>query len=187
MEPSPRVAVLLAEGFEEVEAVAIIDVLRRADVEVTIAAASGPAGVVSGAHQIRLTAEAALTDLHPHELALVVLPGGMPGSTALAANPAVLDLLRQVHAGGGLVAAICAAPLALHAAGLLHGRRVTCYPAVEKQLTGAVCTGQAVQRDGRIITSRGPGTALQFALELVRVLGREARAEQLRLGMLVDA
>jgi 4-methyl-5(b-hydroxyethyl)-thiazole monophosphate biosynthesis len=184
---TPRVAVLLAEGFEEVEAVAVIDVLRRADLDVTLAAASGPAGIVTGAHRICLTTEVALGELRAHDLAMVVLPGGMPGSANLAANPAVLDLLRSVHAAGGLVAAICAAPIVLQAAGLLHGRRVTCYPSFEAQLTGAVCTGLAVQRDERIITSRGPGTALKFALELVRALGREAQAEQLRLGMLVEA
>ena len=187
MDKKPRVAVLLAEGFEEVEAVAIIDVLRRADVDVTIAAAAGPSGVVTGAHLISLTTDVALCDLRPHDLAMVVLPGGMPGSANLAANPAVLDLLRVVHGAGGLVAAICAAPIVLQAAGLLHGRRITCYPSFETQLTGAVCTGQAVQRDDRIITGRGPGTALTFALELARALGREAQAEQLRLGMLVDA
>jgi 4-methyl-5(b-hydroxyethyl)-thiazole monophosphate biosynthesis len=183
----PRVAVVLAEGFEEVEAVAVIDVLRRAAIDVVVAAAAGPAGPVCGAHRISLLADAALADLRAADLAMVVLPGGMPGSSRLAENQAVLGLVRAVHAAGGIVAAICAAPIALQAAGLLAGRRVTCYPSFENQLSGACCTGAAVQRDERIITSRGPGTALLFALELVRALGREAQAEQLRQGMLVQA
>jgi 4-methyl-5(b-hydroxyethyl)-thiazole monophosphate biosynthesis len=187
MNEKPRVAVLLAEGFEEVEAVAIIDVLRRSGIDVTSAAAAGPGKAVTGAHRICLTADAALDDLQPRDLAMVVLPGGMPGSTNLAANPAVLNLLRVVHGAGGWVAAICAAPIVLQAAGLLHGRRVTCYPSCEAQLTGAVCTGQAVQRDDHIITSRGPGTALVFALELARALGRDVQAEQVRQQMLIDA
>ncbi len=186
MDAAPRVAVLLAEGFEEVEAVAIIDVLRRAGIEVTIAA-TGPSRTVTGSHHIRLTADADLADLRPSGLAMVVLPGGMPGSAHLAADPAVLELLRVVHAAGGQLAAICAAPIVLQAAGLLPGRRVTCYPSVAAQLAGAVYTGAAVERDGPILTSRGPGTALLFALALVRALGREAQAEQLRLGMLVQA
>jgi 4-methyl-5(b-hydroxyethyl)-thiazole monophosphate biosynthesis len=184
---NPNVAVVLAEGFEEVEAVAVIDVLRRADVTVVIAAAEGSAGPVRGAHAISILAECALADLRATELAMVVLPGGMPGSARLAGNAAVLEVLRTVHRAGGIVAAICAAPIALQAAGLLVGRRVTCYPSFETQLAGAHCTGAAVQRDDRIVTSRGPGTALPFALELVRVLGRESQAEQLRQGMLVQA
>jgi 4-methyl-5(b-hydroxyethyl)-thiazole monophosphate biosynthesis len=182
-----RVAVLLAEGFEELEAVAIIDVLRRGDIDVLITALAGPSREVTGAHQIRIHADVLLSDLRPAELAMVVLPGGMPGSAHLAACPAVLDLLRVVAATGGQLAAICAAPIVLQAAGLLQGRRVTCYPTFEAQLVGAVCTGAAVQRDGRLITSRGPGTALRFALELLRALGGEARAEQLHQGMLVEA
>ncbi len=187
MEPTPRVAVLLAEGFEEVEAITIIDVLRRAAVDVTLAAAAGSGRTVTGAHRVAVTADAPLADVRASELAMVVLPGGMPGSTNLAGNPAVLELVRAVHAGGGFAAAICAAPIVLQAAGLLQGRRVTCYPGFESQLPGAHCTGSPVQKDGRIITSRGPGTALRFALELVRCLGRTAQAEQLRQGMLVDA
>ncbi len=182
----PRAAVILAEGFEELEAVAVIDVLRRAGVETTIAAAEGPAGPVRGSHGIAVTADAPLAALRASELALVVLPGGMPGSSRLAANAGVLELLRAVHSAGGLAAAICAAPIALHAAGLLAGRRATCYPSFEAQLTGAVCTGAPVERDGRVVTSRGPGTALLFALELVRALGRAEQAEQLRRGMLVQ-
>jgi len=182
-----RVAIVLAEGFEETEAIAVIDVLRRAAVEVLMAAAQGPPGPVRGSHQITVLADTSLPDLQPAALAMVILPGGMPGSSHLAANRAVLDLLRAVHRAGGTVAAICAAPIALQAAGLLAGRRVTCYPGFERQLAGAVYTGATVEQDGRIVTSRGPGTALRFALELLRVLGHDDQAEQLRQGMLVEA
>lgn len=184
--PNPAtVAVLLAEGFEEIEAVSVIDVLRRAEVPVVTAAVNGTPSV-TGAHGITLVADIALDQLRPAELAMVVLPGGLPGSTHLATTPAVGELLRQVDRLGGFIAAICAAPMALHAAGLLQNRQVTCYPGVEARLDGARCTGATVQRDDRLITSRGPGTSLLFALELVRALGHPARADQLRQGLLVQ-
>ena len=186
MHDTPRVVVPLAEGFEEVEAVAVIDVLRRAGIEVICASVSG-SRMVTGSHRLSVAVDTALAEVHSADLDLVALPGGLPGSTTLAASPAVLELLRRVYGQGGLVAAICAAPLALQAAGLLHGRKVTCYPGIEKQLMGAIYTGQTVECDERIITSRGAGTALPFALELVRALGRAAQAEQLRTGMLIGA
>ena len=180
------VAVLLAEGFEEIEAITVIDVLRRADIAVNVTTLAATAGPVRGAHGIEVTSETCLGDLHAAELAMLVLPGGMPGSAALAANPAVHELARNVHAAGGIIAAICAAPIALQAAGLLRGRRVTCYPSFANQLEGAHYTGQTLEIDTRIITSRGPGTALVFALELVRQLGQPECAEKLHAAMLVN-
>lgn len=187
MDNPPRVAVLLAEGFEEIEAVAVIDVLRRGGAAVRLASLGAAERGVTGAHQIVVMPDTSLDGLRAADLDLVVLPGGMPGSATLAADRRVLALLQAVHAAGGIVAAICAAPIALQAAGLLAGRRVTCYPSVASRLDGAQVTGHSVETDGRIITSRGPGTAIAFGLELLRALGRTEAAERLRKDMIVDA
>jgi 4-methyl-5(b-hydroxyethyl)-thiazole monophosphate biosynthesis len=116
---------------------------------------------------------------------MVVLPGGMPGSERLAADAAVLAFVRAVRAAGGYTCAICAAPIALHAAGVLAGCRATCYPSFAERLTGVRVTGAAVERDGRVITGSGPGTAALFALALAEALAGEEAARNLRQGMLV--
>ncbi|NOY80044.1 MAG: DJ-1/PfpI family protein [Kiritimatiellaeota bacterium] len=180
-----RVAVLLAEGFEEIEAVTIIDVLRRADLSVTTFGLNG-AGPVLGSHEIQVTADAALDAIVGQRFEMVVLPGGMPGSKHLAENETVRTLLRETVARGDWVAALCAAPLALHAAGLISdGRRVTAYPAMAAQLAGAVYTGARVEVDGRIVTGAGPGAAFDFALTLVEALDSPETAASLRRAMLV--
>ena len=184
MQAGNNVAVILAPGFEETEAVAVIDVLRRAGFCVAVAGLHG-AGPVTGSHDLAVVADRALSDLRAGDLDLVVLPGGMPGSVNLAESAAVLELLRAMVAQGKLVAAICAGPLALHAAGLLAGRKVTAYPGVERKLTGAVCTGADVERDGQIVTGKAAGTALLFGLELVRALGKPDKAAELAAAMRV--
>ena len=180
-----HVAVLLAEGFEEIEAVTVIDVLRRAGIEVAIAATASRAIAVTGAHGIQVMADTQIGAVDAGGCDLVVLPGGMPGSENLAGNPDVLKLVRQVWQRGGMVAAICAAPIALHAAGLLDGRRATVYPSFVPRLTGVQCLDAPVVVDQRVITSRGPGTAFAFALELLRQLGAADQAETLAEGMLL--
>lgn len=179
-----KAAVLLATGFEEIEAVTPVDVLRRAGVEVTVAGIEGHNPVV-GAHGIAVGVDAQIGALCADDLDLVVLPGGMPGATHLARSEAVRRLVRDLAGRGRLVAAICAAPVALQAAGVLDGRRVTVYPGFEAQLTGATCTGARVERNGWLITSRGAGTAMDFALELVAALGDPERARSLRASMQV--
>ncbi len=180
-----HVAVLLARGFEEVEAVAIVDVLRRADLNVTTLSVDG-GNPVRGSHGIQVTADAALDSVAGQRFDMVALPGGMPGSKSLAESEAVRTLLRDTAARGDWVAALCAAPLALHAAGLLaDGRRVTAYPAVAERLTGATYTGTRVEVDGRTITGAGPGAALEFALALVAALDGPETAATLRRAMLV--
>jgi len=177
------VAVLFAEGFEEIEGVAIVDVLRRAQCRVIAAGVAGRE--VTGAHAMTLRMDALLGELVAAELDAVVLPGGLPGSTNLAASPAVLKLLRQTAAAGKLVAALCAAPLVLEAAGLLKGKRITCYPGCEGQCGSAQATGERVQVDGKLVTGRGPGAAIEFALEVATQLGLGETAEKLRQGMIV--
>lgn len=177
------VCVLLAPGFEEIEAVTVIDVLRRAEVETTVLGVE--ATEVEGSHGITIRADALLRE-HAGDLwDAVVLPGGLPGSTHLRDSEAVLALLRAQHARGGRVAAICAAPIALSAAGVLVGRRATSYPSFAEQLQCGEYTEASVVVDGSVITSRGPGTALLFALRLVAELCDGARADQLAQAMLV--
>lgn len=175
----------LADGFEEIEAVVIVDVLRRAGVEVRMAGlASGP---VRGAHGITLATDCGLDEVDASELAMLVLPGGMPGTANLLADERVLALVRGLESSGRTVAAICAAPTVLAAAGVLRGRRVTSYPDVRGRLPGAeVVNHPRVVRSGPVVTSQGVGTALEFALELAAELAGEDRAREVGKAMLVD-
>ncbi|MGE0706902.1 MAG: DJ-1 family glyoxalase III [Planctomycetota bacterium] len=184
----PKVVVVLAPGFEEIEAVTPIDVLRRAGVEVTVAGVDPTPDPlrVEGSHGITLQVDTAIEDVRADGVAAVVLPGGMPGSTNLGASAPVQELVRKVHAAGGRVAAICAAPaVALARSPALAGRRATCYPGFESRFPpGVEHAGERVVTDGALTTSRGPGTALEFALVLVEQLVSPARAEELRRGLL---
>jgi 4-methyl-5(b-hydroxyethyl)-thiazole monophosphate biosynthesis len=169
-----RVLVPLAEGFEELEAVTIIDILRRAGLEVVIASlADSP---VSGSHGIRLEADAPLGALLEQQFDMIALPGGMPGAERLKQDPRIAALVRRLHRDGRPVAAICAAPMVLAAAGVLADRRATSYPGFLDGTAASTVVGDAVVVDRGVITSRGPGTALDFALALVEELeGRAAR------------
>ncbi len=178
-----KALILLAEGFEEIEAVTVADVLRRAEVAVTLAGLSGT--TVRGAHEIVVEADTTLDAVQGEAFDAVILPGGGPGADRLREDARVLELLRRYAAADKWVAAICAAPIALEAAGVIAGKRVACYPGEE--LPSAKVVTEPVVRDGKIITSRGPATALAFALELVAVLvGAEAAAMH-REKMLVAA
>lgn len=167
----PTVLVILPEGFEELEAVAPVDVLRRAGCVVTLAAL-GDSRRVTGRNQIILEADTLLADLPPADSAplhdCLLLPGG-PGVALLRASDAVRTLVARHHAAGKLLAAICAAPTVLHDAGLLSGRRYTAHPSVAGELT-SIIADERVVRDGTLITSRGAGTSLDFGLTLVAAL-----------------
>lgn len=182
----PRVLVPLAPGFEEIEAVTIIDVLRRGGVDVTVAGVHGP-GSVEGAHGIALGAEAGLATVRDQDFDMLILPGGEPGVTHLAGDAALQALVaRRMRAGLGL-GAICAAPRILAEAGFLHGRPATSHPSVEAALRAGGARYDDVRRvvrDGALVTSRGPGTALEFALEVLEMLGLGERAGRLRQAML---
>jgi len=176
--------VLLAPGFEEIEAVTIIDVLRRAGIETAALGVSG-SGRVEGSHGITIEADRSLSEAERDSWDIVILPGGLPGATNLRDDPRVLALLRRQHESGKRLGAICAAPIALGAAGVLEGRKATSYPGFEKELRGATVSADRVVKDGNILTSRGPGTALEFALAIVADLEGKAAADKLRSGMLV--
>ncbi len=180
----PKVCVLLAEGFEEIEAVTIIDVLRRAKVDVvTLAVTAGP---VRGSHGIAIETDRSLADSAGDAWDMVILPGGMPGSTNLRDDPRVLELIRRQAREGKRIGAICAAPIALGKAGVLQGKKATSYPGFQDQLAGASYQEARVVSDGTITTSRGPGTAMEFALQLVTELQGKGTAGELRKGMLVS-
>ena len=180
----PRVLVPLAKGFEEIEAVTVIDVLRRADVEVLVAGLEG-AGPVEGAHGIAVEAPVGLASLLDRSFDLIVLPGGEPGTTHLASDPSLATLLQRQGSAGKPVAAICAAPRILAAQGLLRDRAATSHPSVESKVrdAGARYSEARVVRDGVIVTSRGPGTALEFALAVLELLGLQGPAAELRRAM----
>ena len=180
---TPEVVVPLAPGFEEIEAVAIVDVLRRAGLRTAFA--SLEPGPVEGSHGIVIRSDMALDDVGQGPIRAVVLPGGMPGSARLRDDLRVRRLLVAVHAKGGVVAAVCAAPIALAAAGLLAGRRAVCFPGFETQLTGADVREDRVMVDDRVVTGRGAGVAVEFALAVVALLVDEAAAERLGDSMLV--
>jgi len=166
----PKALVLLAQGCEEIEAVTVIDILRRAGVEVTSAGLDRESVVAS--RKTVLLPDAALADVLGIDYDMVVLPGGLPGADNLAGDDRVLDLLRRMAAAGKYVCAICAAPAVLAKAGLLDGRRATAYPGHldDLPIRDFSYTGEAVTRDGKVITSRGAGTAMDFALTLVEEL-----------------
>lgn len=178
------VLVPLLEGFEEIEAVTVIDVLRRADIPVVVA--SNEAGPVEGSHGISVVATHALDEVDANDLAMIVLPGGMPGAKHLAENTDVQRLIKQVANGGGYTAAICAAPMALAAADVHRDHKLTSYPGFDKYLQGASYVEDRVVVDGRVVTSRGPGTALDFALTLVGLLRGEETEKDLETKMLVE-
>ncbi len=171
-----RVLVPLAPGFEELEAVTIVDILRRAGAEVVVAAlAETP---VVGSHGIALAADAPLDRVADQEFDLIALPGGMPGAAHLCDDARIGRIVRRQHEAGRPIAAICAAPMVLAAAGLLEGRRATSFPGYLADTAHAELLDAPVVEDGGIITSRGPGTALDFALALVeRLLGSARRHE----------
>ncbi len=182
----PRVLVPLAKGFEEIEAVTVIDVLRRGGVEVVVAGLEGP-GPVEGGHGIAVEAPFGLESVLEQSFDLVVLPGGEPGTTHLASDARLAKLLQRQGSEGRPVAAICAAPRVLAAQGLLRDRNATSHPSVETKLreAGARYSEARVVRDGKILTSRGPGTALEFALAVLDLLGLQERVAELRRAMLV--
>ncbi len=180
---TPSVLVVLAEGFEEIEAVAPIDVLRRAGMRLTTVGLSGR--TVTGAHGIPLTADHIWSEVANATPDVLVLPGGMPGSKNLGNHEGLRRMAERIAAENGCLAAICAAPAFTYAAwGLLSGRGATCYPGCETQFPADVTyKNDAVIRDGRFITAKGPGVAMEFSFQLVEHLcGREA-AIQLRVQM----
>lgn len=179
------VLTVLAEGFEEIEAITPIDVLRRADVDVTVASLEGL--VVKGSRGISVQADTTLADVAGRVFDMIVLPGGMPGAANLAASSLLGDMLKKQRAEGRAIAAICAAPaVVLHPLGLLRSEATSCHPAFRRRLDEVNRTEALLCREDTLITAAGPGVAMDFALVLVELLKGKEKADELATAMLVE-
>ena len=181
----PRVAVILADGFEEVEAIAIIDVLRRAEITTVIAGLHD--GPMISAHQVKVVPDTVIDTVKADDFEMIVLPGGQPGSDNLNADLRVQKLIKEFSVKGKLIGAICAAPYVLANAGVLAGKHATSYPSYKNKLGGAVYEETPVVTDGNILTSRGAGTALLFGLAIVEQLAGKEKAQKIKEAMLIQS
>lgn len=173
---------LLANGFEEIEAIAVIDILRRGNV--TLTTASIHSKHVSGAHRLTVEADQLISNCVNQSYDIVILPGGEPGVTNLSENEDAIDIIRNQHSQNKLIGAICAAPRILDSLGLLDGRIATSYPANKADMIHCTYSEDTVVQDGNIITSRAPGTAMAFAYHILDALDLSPEATALRKGML---
>ena len=181
-----KVYIFFADGLEEIEGLTVVDMMRRAGIDISIVSINGTF-TVTGSHKITIGADVLLEDIDADTADMFVLPGGLPGTTHLAENLLLSDILKKTYSNGKYVAAICAAPSVLGGLGILHGKNATCYPGFEDKLTGAVCKTDNVVTDGKVITSRGMGTAIEFAAQLVSLLkGEEKAGEDLKKSIMFN-
>ena len=178
-----KVYVFLADGFEEIEGLTVVDILRRAGVDVAMVSINGKK-IVTGSHKIEIGADILFEETDFTDADLLVLPGGMPGTKYLGAHKELTELLKKANEKGTGLAAICAAPSVLGDLGLLNGKTAVCYPGFEERLTGATIGKHTVETDGNITTSRGMGTAIDFALELTKILCGKEKATELGKGII---
>ncbi len=174
-----KLGIFMADGCEEIEGLTVVDLVRRAGIEIEMISVSGEKSV-TGSHKIAFQTDVSKADADFASYDGIVLPGGMPGTTHLMEDDTVNRVIKEFATSGKLVAAICAAPRVLGNAGLLEGKKATCYPGVESKLTGADFVTDPVAKDGNIITSRGLGTAIEFAAEIVAYLLDENVAKSLK-------
>jgi len=168
-----KVCLHLANGFEEIEAMSVVDILRRADIEVEMVSIMGIREVM-GAHQIQVMADSLFENVDYKDVDMMILPGGGLGTKNLGEHIGLKEQIMKQAQAGKWIAAICAAPMVLGKLDLLQGKKATCYPGCEAELRGAELTKDRVVLDGNIITSRGPGTTFDFSLKIVEVLkGKE--------------
>lgn len=172
------VYVVFAEGFEEIEGLTVVDLLRRAGIEVLMTGLSGE-GDVTGAHGIRVGMDLSLDKADLNKAAAIILPGGMPGTKNLGASQELAGILKEADQKKIRIGAICAAPSVLGDLGLLKGHRAVCYPGFEERLEGAFAGEESVVTDGHITTSRGMGTAIDFGLSLIAQLRSREEAERI--------
>lgn len=178
-----KVYVFLANGFEEVEALTVVDILRRAGVCVTIVSVTGEM-TVEGSHKIKIIADSIFEENNYLDADCLFLPGGMPGTRNLSMHEGLLALLKEHYTKGKNIAAICAAPSVFGQLGFLAGRRATCYPGFEDKLTGASFVTEAVVKDGNVFTGRGMGTAIELGLALVAEFESEETADKISKGII---
>ena len=176
--------VFLANGFEDLEALSVIDIMRRAGLDV-VTVSINDTNVVTSAHNVPMVADILLAEVDFTTQGYLILPGGMPGTTNLWECTTLCEQVKA-HAEAGLpVAAICAAPLIFGRLGILEGKNATCYPGFEGELKGANCTAEGVVKAGNVITGKGPGLVMNFALALVASIKSEAVAEEVAAGLLL--
>ena len=176
------VYVFFADGFEEMEAFASVDILRRAGLNVQMITVTSDE-IVRGAHGIPVLCDKNIENCDFFDAELAVLPGGLPGATTLAECKDLHKLLQHMASENKTIAAICAAPMVLGQLGLLKGRKATCYPSFDKYLEGAEYTGALVEKDGNFITGKGPGASIKFALALVEHLCGKEKVKELEEAM----
>jgi 4-methyl-5(b-hydroxyethyl)-thiazole monophosphate biosynthesis len=164
-----KVFIFLADGFEEIEGLTVVDLLRRAGIEISMVSVTGTKEII-GSHNIKIGADELFEEVDFSEAAMLILPGGMPGTNHLAAHQGLVNLLKQFNQEGKKLAAICAAPSVLGINGILRGKKVTCYPGYEEKLIGATATGSKIETDSNIITGKGMGVSIDFALSIIESL-----------------
>ena len=173
---SKKVGMMVANGYEEVEMLTVVDLLRRAGMTCDIISVTGEKQLTSS-HKVTVLADLLYEEADFDSYDALAIPGGMPGTTNLGAHAGVCEQLKKAYADGRMIAAICAAPTVFGKLGLLEGKKAICYPGMEDQLTGAEVTYEPAVRDGNIITSRGMGTAIDFGLAIIAYYeGEEAAA-----------
>lgn len=174
----------LANGFEEIEAITVVDILRRANLEIQTVSISDEI-VVKGSHNIEIKADKTFNQIDSNNIKAIILPGGMPGATNLYNHLGLKQLLLKLNDSNTLIAAICAAPFVLGQFGILKGKKAICYPGFEDKLIDANVVNQNVVVDKNVITSKGPGTAIEFALKIVETLKDKNQVETLKSSMLL--
>lgn len=180
-----EVLFFMADGFEETEGITAVDLIRRAGISVEMVAVEDRL-LVTGAHGITVKADKLFQEAGFSDCRMLVLPGGMPGTRNLLAHGGLAEKIKEFNSKGKMLAAICAAPIVLGAAGVLDNRRVTCFPGFENQLGGGIFTEEPVVCDENIITSRGVGTAIEFALRIIAYFKGEREADAIRASVLYE-
>ena len=181
-----KIAVQLAKGFEEIEAVSIIDVLRRAELEVIVISITGKMEV-NGAHNIKIIADQLFEEIDFDAFDMIVLPGGIPGAINLKNHNELQKQILNFYKSGKPLGAICAAPLVFGNLGILKDKTATCYPGFEEQLPGAKVSGKNVELSGKMVTGKGAGVAIEFALKIVEMFKGKKITDKLSKKMIVPS
>jgi len=179
-----KIAVHLANGFEEIEAVSIIDVLRRANIDVSVVSVAGKLEV-TGAHHLKIIADILFEQVDYDDIYMIVLPGGMPGASNLDVHKGLKEMILKFNDANKQLAAICAAPMVFGNLGILKGKQAVCFPGFEKYLKGAEVLSQSVVESGNILTGNGPASAILFALKIVEKTVSKEKADSIARQMLV--